>query len=311
MINSQFTDFLTSGQFLPLPPQPAYTRKFNTAVTPEGYYFSLVVASINRSEEIEQLLCSLTQCNPLKFEVIIVDQNEDKRLDEIIASYSERMNIEHFYFREKNASMARNFGALKSTGKWIAFPDDDCCYTSETLNTAEKLMDTFNFDLLLGNIHDFNHRPWNNYFDDTFIKGPLLLQQIMREPTLFIRKTRYMELSGFNEKFGPGTPYNSGEGIELGFRALKSMLPIYFSRTVHILHSKTRKDENYTERSYRYAIGTGKAMLCHYPLLAIFDLAKNLALLAPRVLFRPKNKLLFLNCVKGLLVAFFVREPGK
>lgn len=300
MINSQFIEHTDTELLLQRTPTLAH----------ENYNFSLIVATLNRTAELDKLLFSLTKADPLSFEVIIVDQNQNKQLEEIVELYSDIMNIKHICFHEKNASMARNFGALAASGNWLAFPDDDCCYLPETLICARELIKVQSFDLLIGCLLDFDLKPWSKFVQkDGFISSPRVLQSKIKEPTIFIRKCNFTDLKGFDERFGPGAEYNSGEGIELAFRILKRKQRILFSSKLQILHSRNYDEKNLIERSYRYAYGTGTAMINHYPGLAFYDLIKNIVLLFPRLLLKPPNKrALFINCIKGLLTAMNRRE---
>ncbi|MGL5623009.1 glycosyltransferase, partial [Cetobacterium sp.] len=57
--------------------------------------FSLILATIDRKNEVQEFLDSLQKSNyPLqKIEVIIVDQNRDNFLQEIIKKYKEKIKI--------------------------------------------------------------------------------------------------------------------------------------------------------------------------------------------------------------------------
>ena len=46
--------------------------------------FSIVIPTIGREKELEKLLESIKQQNYKKFEVIIVDQNQDNRLTKVV-----------------------------------------------------------------------------------------------------------------------------------------------------------------------------------------------------------------------------------
>ena len=68
--------------------------------------FSLVLCTINRKEEVDKFLQSLSRQTLSDFEVIIVDQNKDGLLDPVIAKWRKLLIIEH---------VKVDFRALKST----------------------------------------------------------------------------------------------------------------------------------------------------------------------------------------------------
>ena len=72
--------------------------------------FSLVMATLGRSEEIKIFLDSLSAQDYKNFELIIVDQNERDILRDIVDEYKQKFYINHIRIREKGLSLARNIG---------------------------------------------------------------------------------------------------------------------------------------------------------------------------------------------------------
>src|SRR4051794_25382327 len=96
---------------------------------------SLVVATINRVTELDRLFCSLDRQTCTNFEVIVVDQNHDRRLLPVVAAHP-RLAIKHLR-SERGLSRARNVGLRFATGNLIAIPDDDCWYPEELVEQIE------------------------------------------------------------------------------------------------------------------------------------------------------------------------------
>jgi glycosyltransferase involved in cell wall biosynthesis len=86
---------------------------------------SLILATVNRVNELEIFLKSLSNQTYQKFELILVDQNMDARLNEIVNKYRSTCKIKHIQ-AERGLSKARNVGFHHITGDIVAFPDDDC-----------------------------------------------------------------------------------------------------------------------------------------------------------------------------------------
>ena len=57
--------------------------------------FSLVVATLGRVAELDALLVSVAQQVGPTFEIIVIDQNQDGRLDALLARHGETMSIRH------------------------------------------------------------------------------------------------------------------------------------------------------------------------------------------------------------------------
>src|ERR1700754_3487501 len=85
--------------------------------------FSLIVCTVDRSDQLERLFASLKVQRYTDFEVILVDQNLDDRLAGLVEGYSPSFTIRHIR-SERGISRARNNGMAIATGSYICFPDD-------------------------------------------------------------------------------------------------------------------------------------------------------------------------------------------
>ena len=95
--------------------------------------FSLVLATVDRSDELERFMFHLNQQICRDFELIVVDQNQDNRVELILAPYFDKFPILHIKSNELGASKGRNMGFKYVSGEIIGFPDDDCWYASDLL----------------------------------------------------------------------------------------------------------------------------------------------------------------------------------
>lgn len=282
---------------------PATLSTENKVSASGPVYFSLVVATLSRVAELNLFLNSVVSLQGHNFEVIIVDQNDDDRLLSTIESFSRQITIKHLRLAEKNASKARNLGAAHASGSWLSFPDDDCCYTSNTLLSVENIIENNNCDLLYGTIYDFSFR--QEYCPPARITGIVncrTIRKLISEPAMFIKKTEFVNLSGFEERLGPGTSYYAGEGLDFAFRALKSRKRMFHSSAIEIMHPNLEINADAVTKIYQYSYGNGFVMARHYPLLAYRNLMMNLVVLVPRLLVKPSIKRKFyLSCIKGLV----------
>ena len=74
--------------------------------------FSLIVATITRTHELKRLLESLTRQEFSDYEVILVDQNHDDRLQDVIEEFFGRVPVLRIS-SPKGVSRARNKGLQK------------------------------------------------------------------------------------------------------------------------------------------------------------------------------------------------------
>ena len=88
---------------------------------------SLIVATLGRTLELDRLMTTLTNQSFKNFEIIIVDQNEDDRLNVIAQTAKNNgLTLTHLRHHPPNLAHARNRGIATAKGRWCGFPDDDC-----------------------------------------------------------------------------------------------------------------------------------------------------------------------------------------
>jgi glycosyltransferase involved in cell wall biosynthesis len=68
------------------------------------------------------LLSVINQCGNIRCEIIVVDQNADGRLDSIVETYRDRVEIEHIR-SPVGLSRGRNLALRCERGSVVAFPD--------------------------------------------------------------------------------------------------------------------------------------------------------------------------------------------
>ena len=101
---------------------------------------SLVTATLGRVDEINILLDSLVKQTYKNFELIIVDQNEHYKVQNIVDRYTNILSIKYIKSSTKGLSYNRNIGIKECSGDIIGFPDDDCYYSE---NLLEEIVYTF------------------------------------------------------------------------------------------------------------------------------------------------------------------------
>jgi GT2 family glycosyltransferase len=89
---------------------------------------SVVVASHGRRESLSRCLEALcVQSLPRhRFEVIVCDDGSPEPLEPALAHFAERIALTVVRQRQAGPASARNEGARRATGRFLAFTDDDC-----------------------------------------------------------------------------------------------------------------------------------------------------------------------------------------
>ena len=105
------------------------------------FQFSLIIPVFNRPNEIDELLKSLTkQTYQNDFEVIIIEDGSTNTAANIIAKYSDLINIKYFFKANSGAGPSRNFGMQKAKGNYFVIFDSDCIIPPNYLNAVEKAL---------------------------------------------------------------------------------------------------------------------------------------------------------------------------
>ncbi|MBN1832537.1 MAG: glycosyltransferase [Deltaproteobacteria bacterium] len=106
--------------------------------------FSIVIPTYNRPQRLRRLLSAIARLDylPHLFEVIVVDDGGTKPLDRALKEFQDTLEL--FLLKQENRGpgAARNKGAMKAKGKYLAFTDDDCYphpgWLNALANTFEK-----------------------------------------------------------------------------------------------------------------------------------------------------------------------------
>ena len=222
------------------------------------YKFSLVLATYGRYDEIEDFFVSIVNSdyNLKEVEIIVVDQNDKISLDDIIKKYSKTLNIKHIKSDIKGLSKNRNIGIEIASGKYIAFPDDDCKYMKDTLKKVESYFES-NKDIygVMGRIIDEKGddciRKWPNK-ELEINKGNFYTK--LSSITLFKRNNQ--EKQYFNEMLGVGAPYGSNEDANMIYKNLKSGKKIKYFPDIVLFHPKPPEKID-IDKVYNYGLGFG------------------------------------------------------
>lgn len=227
--------------------------------------FSLIIPTINRKFEVDQLLRSIKNLEyPLnKIEVIIVDQNKDSFIDDLVTKYSKYFIIKHLKVSFKGTSRAKNYGLKYAEGKYIHFPDDDSFYEKNTLTKVYSEFKKIDVDAIAVKVID------------PIKKTPALLKfssekqyvncmnffKLTIEFNVFWKREKFILLKGFDENLGVGTYFASEESGDIILRALKQNYKILYIPGIVIYHPDKRNPN--PQKVYDYALGFGALFRKH------------------------------------------------
>jgi glycosyltransferase involved in cell wall biosynthesis len=225
------------------------------------------LATKNRVEEVATLIRSLAQQRYGNFELIIVDQNEDDRLEASLLQAKLLFRILHLR-SESGLSRARNVGMAFATGDIIAFPDDDCWYPDGLL---ARVVATFqshpSVDGLTGRSEDGHGQASGGSFSPC--QGRVGIENVWKQGisyTIFLRSSVCAAVGPFDEELGVGarTRFGSGEETDYLIRGVKLGFNIQYLPDLVVFHpNPILYNRNHRAKAFRYGVGMGKVLSKH------------------------------------------------
>jgi GT2 family glycosyltransferase len=220
--------------------------------------FDLVVATVDRVDELGRLLDSLERQTHKAFRVLLVDQNEDDRVEDVLAAHPS-LGVERLR-SGRGLSRARNAALPRLEADAVAFPDDDCTYPADLLErVAQRLAP---LDGVTG------REPWWPAGAAMLTRQNLWNRAISF--TIFLRREVVERVGTFDETLG--LPLRSGEETDYLIRALDAGARIAYDPTLVVEHPQKATDPSrigsrdgasmgYILRKHRYPRRTVARML--------------------------------------------------
>jgi GT2 family glycosyltransferase len=203
--------------------------------------FDLVVATVGRVEELERLFASLARQTHSAFRVLLVDQNDDDRLDRLLREYGSlevsRLRAGRGLSRARNAALGHVHAVV------VAFPDDDCTFPDDLL---ERVAGRFADDPLLGGLAGRAADARGPSSPSWARTGAVLTRENLWNRavsvTIFLRASVVRTVGGFDEQLGLGSggPWSSGEEIDYLVRAVDAGARIEYDPALVITHEERR-----------------------------------------------------------------------
>lgn len=241
-----------------------------------SFRYSIIVPTLNRTQELEALLISIREQNFKDFEIIIVDQNEDDRLSNIMSAFKNEFTIKHIKIETKGASIARNVGIENAKGEILTFPDDDCEFPIDLLS---KISEVFRTEIHLDGITI----PARDKQEAASVArlsskgGQVNKSNVLKraiEAGIYIKSNKLNGIR-FDEKLGVGanSPWWSDEGADFILKIIYKGSIINYMPHLYIYHPNPiiTYNEKAIIRSFKYGCGRGKFLRMHdYPLWHVF-----------------------------------------
>jgi len=236
---------------------------------PAAAAVTLVVSTIGRPDALRSLLESVESGSRRHaVEVVVVDQSDDRGCLDVVDGWAGSVPVRGTT-SGRGATVGRNAGAQLAVGRVIAFPDDNAWYATDTLDRAVDALDRQpDLAAVSGVQHTPDGRPsmlrWAA--EPTTVSGTNLHRTVI-ESSLFLRRTTFEEIGGFDESIGVGSagPYQSGEAADLVMRVLETGRAIWYDPSLVVFQDDPRDDidERFVTKMAGYGAGFGYVHRAH------------------------------------------------
>jgi len=259
---------------------------------------SVVVPTYNRAHHLEQAIKSVLKQEFEDFELIVVDDGSTDETRSVVQSFDDPRVQYHVHDTNKGGSAARNTGIEESTGKYVAFLDDDDEWLPEKLRLQVACLESRgdewvaaycdydvvrDEDSLIGHLPSFVLDRWPGAISKPRPEGgreliPVLLARNLPHggaSTLMVRRDIVEEIGGFDPEF------RRHQDHEFLIRVLKNGNLAYVDGTLVEKHgtgrpSMTAIEEGKRALFSRFSSEIAAAELNGYDITGIhqFDLAR-------------------------------------
>jgi glycosyltransferase involved in cell wall biosynthesis len=221
---------------------------------------SLIMPTLNRYDDIDLLMQSLQRQTYKNFELIVIDQNDNNKVEEIVNKYKDDVVLKYIKSDKIGLSYNRNIGIEMAKGQIIAFPDDDCVYEDDTLEKVIKFFEE-NDDYRLYSCKTMDANKvdcFKKMYDGRCEISSTNIMDTLTSITFFIN-FKNDDYTKFDEKLGVGGEYGSGEEIDYVLDLLsKGYKGRYFGENIiyHPAKKHSKSKEKY-QRDFNYGRGFG------------------------------------------------------
>jgi len=220
---------------------------------------SLVLATLGRDKDVADFLTSLTCQTYKNFELIIIDQNRNGKIDAIVGQFTDCLTVRHIKVDFVGNARARDYGIGLAQGRIVAFPDDDCAYDKEVLKqVVAEFTKRKNLSILVAGSYDFSSSRFSIGVNSSKAQYFSRFQMMGVEFTQFFDRNK-IDAKQFHldHDFGIGSKYSGGEGFELLYRLLRVGNTAFYTPGIRIYHPDKDHYKLGTGRMLMYSTGVG------------------------------------------------------
>lgn len=237
-------------------------------IRPAGCEVSVVIATRSRPEMAAQALRSVLANGEPPFEVVIVDQCQDRTTVSALGALLDDPRVRYVWTASAGTTRAHNLAIACSQGEIIAITDDDC---EVPPNWVAELVAAFHRDerigVVFGNVVAAPHDSNAGFVPSYTRCEPRLIERLHPRTgigaCMGVRRSAWDALGGFDELLGPGGRFRAANEGDLALRALAGGWAVYETPRVSVVHHGFRSRSEARKLIAAYAYGTGAMVAKH------------------------------------------------
>jgi glycosyltransferase involved in cell wall biosynthesis len=224
------------------------------------YRFSVIIPTYARPGQLRSCLGSLTRLEypRERFEVLVVDDGSPEPLERVIEPFRGRLNLTLLRQPNGGPGSARNTGAARARGRFLAFTDDDCWPAPDWLCRLEArfaqapghLIGGRTLNRLTGNLYAAASQLIVDAVYAFYNRGPGTAR-FFASNNLAVPTDRFRRIGGFD---GAGFPFAS-EDRELCDRWLHRGYRMTYAPEAVVLHAHPLTLARFCQQHFAYGRG--------------------------------------------------------
>lgn len=222
-----------------------------------------IVPTLGRIPELEACLRSLAAASPSFRRVLVIDQSGGRG-----AEVAHRHGADAITVESRGLSHARNRGLEQAVGSWRFFPDDDCTVAADFTRRCVEFIDQ---EPAAGFLCARVEAPGGRVLSRGMGQARRPIRTVHDVLTtglstgLLVHRRVFDGIGTFDERFGVGSRYPSGEESDLLLRAIHAGFPGWYVPEARVFHPDPNQADpaSGVRRAESYGRGWGALMARH------------------------------------------------
>ncbi len=223
-------------------------------------YFSIIIPTYNRPGQLQECLQAISCLDYPRdcHEVIVVDDGGKTSLESVISRFYEEFNFTLITQENGGPAAARNAGATKAKGEFLAFTDDDCkpdpgwleILSMRFTSTPDVAIGGRTLNSLTDNLYSTAAHMLIEYLYEYFNRDHEKAQ-FFASNNLALPAEKFHQLGGFNTAF----PLAAGEDREFCDHWLHRGNPLAYVPEAIVYHTHSLTFRSFWRMQFNYGRG--------------------------------------------------------